>query len=233
MQYVCVALLGRWGFEDRGGLEKNESGVDWRERQSEERGESRRRREGGEGNVQMGETQEKEKKKKKDVKMKMKMTTKKSIWARAKFGFLITTSFRFTGTSNEVKNVPRFSSRDPDYIPSRQEFLRQKAAMAFTCYLVLDLFSLFSSDPAANATNYSAEMIPIFARVSQVSSQEVIRRLVTTFGAGFAAYCVQLGVQSVVAFVDVGLGMSEVQQWRPLLGSTREAYIVNRGPVPH
>lgn len=164
---------------------------------------------------------------------KLKMKTKNSIWARAKLGFLITTSFRFTGTPYEVKNVPHFSSRDPSYIPSRREFLRQKAITALTCYLILNLFSLFSSDPATNAAaaaaaNYSPAMIPIFARLSQVSSQELIKRLITTLGAGFGAYCFQLGVHSFVAFLDVGLGMSEVRYWRPLFGSLKEAYTVRR-----
>lgn len=152
---------------------------------------------------------------------------KQTILLRGKFGLLVATSFRYSGTPYEVKNVPRFSSRDPSYIPSRFEFLRKKAAIALTCYLVLDLFGLFL-DPAANAAIFSPEMIPFFARLDQVSSQEVIKRLVTTLGVGISIYCVQLGVQSIVAFLDVGLGISEVQHWRPLFGSPKEAYTVRR-----
>jgi hypothetical protein len=91
----------------------------------------------------------------------------------------------------------------------------------------LDLFGLFS-DPTTNAASFSPEMIPFFARLDQVSSQEVIRRLVTTLGVGFGVYCVELGVHSIVAFLDVGLGISEVQQWRPLFGSLKDAYTVRR-----
>lgn len=135
---------------------------------------------------------------------------KKSIWSRGQFGLLIATSFRYSGTSYEVKNVPRFSSGDVDYVPSRFEFLRQKAVTALICYLVLDQFGLFS-DPAANAASFSPEMIPFFARLGHVSSQEVMERLVTTLGAGIGIYCIQLGVQSIVAFLDVDLGISDVQ----------------------
>ena len=209
-QYISVALLSRWSFEGRGLLIVSAD--------SKAQDSKTNRSEGCERKIQVWKTQ---KDRKKDVELR------NSIWARVKFGFLIATAFRFTDTPYEVKNVPRFSSRDPDYIPSRREFLRQRVVIALACYLVLDLFGLFSSS-AANATNFSPEMVPIFARLDQVSGQEVIKRLVATLGAGFGAYCVQLGVQSVVAFLDVGLGMSDVQHWRPLFGSPKEAYTVRR-----
>ncbi len=197
LQYINVALLSKWSFENHGPLM-----------------------------VAPSTSQEfKAKDDSGDTKSQKDVTN--SIWSRGKFGLLTATSFRHSGTSYEVKNVPRFSSRDPSYIPSRWEFLRQKAATALTCYLVLDLFGLFS-DPTTNAASFSPEMIPFFARLDQVSSQEVIRRLVTTLGVGFGVYCVELGVHSIVAFLDVGLGISEVQQWRPLFGSLKDAYTVRR-----
>lgn len=180
-QYISTALLSRWSFETHGSTMLAPSG-------SQE--------------MKNSDDSKSQEWKQKDV--------KNSVWSRGKFGLLVATSFRYSGTSYEVKNVPRFSSQDPKYTPSRSVFLRQRAAMALICYLVLDLFSL-CSDPAANAASFAPEMIPFFARLGHISGQELIKRLFTTLGTGFGVYCCQLGVQSIVAFLDVGLGISKVQ----------------------
>ncbi|MCJ1422995.1 hypothetical protein MMC29_000876 [Sticta canariensis] len=150
-----------------------------------------------------------------------------TLGARLKFGFLAATSFRYSGTPYEVRNVPRFSAQDPNFAPSRKEFLRRKAITILICCLALDFLNL-GADPESNAINLSPERVPLFTRLSDVTGQELIMRLFVTLGFGAGVYIFQTGIQSIFALVDVGLGLSEVKSWRPLFGSPWDAYTVRR-----
>ena len=150
-----------------------------------------------------------------------------TLGARLKFGFLAATSFRYSGMPYEVRNVPRFSAQDPNFVPSRKEFLRRKAITILICYLVLDFLSL-GADPESNAINFSPKRVPLFTRLGDVTGQELIMRLFVTLGFGAGVYSFQTGIQSIFALVDVGLGLSEVKSWRPMFGSPWDAYTVRR-----
>lgn len=150
-----------------------------------------------------------------------------TLGARLKFGFLAATSFRYSGTPYEVRNVPRFSAQDSNFVPSRKEFLRRKAITILICYLVLDFLSL-GADPESNAINFSPEMVPVFTRLGDVTGQQLIMRLFVTLGFGAGVYSFQTGIQSIFALVDVGLGLNEVKSWRPMFGSPWDAYTVRR-----
>ena len=146
---------------------------------------------------------------------------------RLKFGFLVATSFRLSGTPYEVKNVPRFSIQNPNYVPSRRLFLLQKAITILICYLVLDLLSL-GADPETNKSNFSPDLIPLLTRPGNVSGKQLAMRLFATLGFGIGVYCTQQGCHSIAAFLDVGLGFSETKSWRPVFGSLGDAYTVRR-----
>ena len=150
-----------------------------------------------------------------------------TLGARLKFGFLAATSFRYCGMPYEVRNVPRFSAQDPDFVPSKKEFLRRKAITVLICYLVLDLFSL-GADPESNAINLSPQLVPLFTRLGDVTGQQLIMRLFVTLGWGAGIYTFQTGVQSLFALIGVGLGLNEVKSWRPMFGSPWDAYTLRR-----
>ncbi|MCJ1267838.1 hypothetical protein MMC22_007724 [Lobaria immixta] len=156
-----------------------------------------------------------------------KNTAGELLGARLKFGFLAATSFRHTDTPYEVKNVPHFSAQDPNYVPSRTEFLRRKVITILICYLVLDLLSL-DADAETNSINFSPEKIPLFTRLGDVTGKELLMRLFATLGFGACVYIFQTGVQSIFALLDVGLGMNEVKSWRPMFGPPRDAYTLRR-----
>lgn len=62
-----------------------------------------------------------------------------TLLARIRWGWYILWSFRQVNSPYEVRNVPRFASSNPHYIPSRRQFVLQQAMSATTCYLLLDL----------------------------------------------------------------------------------------------
>ena len=148
------------------------------------------------------------------------------VLARARFGWIVTTSFRWSGTAYEVKNVPPFLSHDPKCVPSRAVFLRHNITTILTCFLVLDILSL-GTDPEKKPL-FSPIQIPFFRRLHELSWEQAMMRLFGTLGAGIGVYCSQNGMHSIFALLDVFLMRSEIKSWRPLFGSLADAYTVRR-----
>jgi len=75
-------------------------------------------------------------------------------WDRLRFGYHAAVSTRNLGTAFEVPGAPYFSPKEPNYVPSRATFLRRKAMLLLSCYLILDLFTL-ASQPDQNPVLYN------------------------------------------------------------------------------
>ena len=197
LQYMSTALLSRWSFDVGGPKTVSTS-------QSSKPGRNNQ-----------------------PIEAQVFNNSSKTLWLRLKFGVLVATSFRWSGTPYEVKNVPRSSTQDPRYIPSQNVFLLQKAATMLICYLALDLLSL-GADPKINKTNFSPNLIPLFERIGDVTAQQLMIRLFAMLGFGIGVYCVQQFCHSLAAFIDVALRFNKPESWRPLFGSLWDAYTVRR-----
>jgi hypothetical protein len=87
---------------------------------------------------------------------------------RFPFGFNSLCSFRDVDTPYEVKNVARFSSKDPDTIPSRTKFLTGVFLTFCLFYLIIDLAEL-PQPPENTAEIFSLTKIHVFPRLSAIS----------------------------------------------------------------
>ncbi|KAM5449419.1 hypothetical protein MaudCBS49596_004900 [Microsporum audouinii] len=148
---------------------------------------------------------------------------KDSAWERLKFGLGAVCSFRHIGTPYQVRNVPSFSDRDPEYIPSRPRFLLRTGLIFAASYLILDLVT-FQVDTEVNLKFFSPRNIPFFARLRVISGEEIVMRIFGTIASGLTVTCVQRGSYSLVAFLSVLLGISEPQEWPPYYGSLSQAF---------
>lgn len=155
------------------------------------------------------------------------LTTAQSFWRQLQFGISAASSFRWSGTKRQVKNVPYFSAIDPSYVPSRATFLRQTATKILACYLVIDLLGL-GNDEGMNRANFDSSKIPFLTRLNEISLAESIMRYSATVGAGVGIYCSQDCLQSMLAFVTVALGFSRIEDWRPRFGALGDAYSIRR-----
>lgn len=149
------------------------------------------------------------------------------VWIRLQFGISAASSFRWSGTKRQVKNVPHFSASDPSYVPSRATFLRQTATKIVACYLVIDLLGL-GNDEGMNVANFDSSKIPFLTRLNEIPLAELVTRCSATIGAGVGIYCSQDCLQSMLAFVTVALGLSKVEDWRPRFGAVGDAYSIRR-----
>lgn len=201
LHYLSTAVLSRWSFDKQGPSPINAAPV---ERQSAQSGtiisgKPGRKRSAGGG-------------------------LRATFWDRLKFGFQVATSFRYIGTPYQARNVPHFSASDPSYVPSRSNFLSRKAIIFLISFAVLDLINLGADPPL----DFSPETIPLFTRVSHVTGQQLLTRLMTTLGYGIAVCSFQQLIHSIAALIDMGFGFSKVESWRPLFGSLEEAYTLRR-----
>jgi hypothetical protein len=146
---------------------------------------------------------------------------------RLGFGIHLTLASRHLNTPWQVKNVPHFSTGDPQYIPSRGTFIRRNAVAVLVYYFILDISS-FGVNPETNSVLFDSQKVPFFARLSHVSAKEIAIRIISSLTLWVTIYCVTNMGYNILGIIAVGTGVSPVSAWRPPFGSVADAYTVRR-----
>ena len=133
-------------------------------------------------------------------------------------------NYRFIGTPWEVPNVPAFSKSDPDYVPSKRQFLWSSLCAVMLSLFLLDCTSLMSAPPEEIGVLFSKEREGFFSRLGSVTVEEVPTRLITIFMASLCIYLLFQVIYCTTAFIMVGLRLSDLRTWRPLYGSVGDAW---------
>jgi hypothetical protein len=150
-----------------------------------------------------------------------------TVLDRLIFGIHLTLTSRHVNTPWQVKNVPPFSPHDPHYTPFRAVFLRRNAIAALLYYLTLDITS-FGVNPESNAVLFAAQKVPFFARLGQLTAEEIAVRVFSSVMLWVSIYCITSMGYSILGVIAVGMGVSQVETWRPPFGRVAEAYTVRR-----
>lgn len=144
---------------------------------------------------------------------------------RFRFGYFVFFSYRNVGTPYMVKGTPEFSTKDPNYVPSRREFLFRGATLIILAILALDLASLAAQPLEYNKVAFSVEAVPIFRGSSEnLKMEKLVVRSATVLGFWLVQYLVINGIISLFSFIHVALGIEDVQLYRPNFGPIREAH---------
>jgi len=204
--YIEVALLSRWSYEARGPnspiLHEIGAHGSAKKEKSSSRKNSRKNSSSLKANPREG-----------------------TVWNRFCFGFNGMISFRDIDTPFEVKNVPHFSKADPKYVPSRPKFMIWAILRFLACYLVLDIIE--SQPPPPNVAQiFSLDSIPVFRRINEISIEEALTRTISSLIFWTMVYALLNAQHAFFAIVTVGLGLTVVKAWRPLMGSLSETYTI-------
>lgn len=146
---------------------------------------------------------------------------------RLRFGFHVSLQTRFPATEWPVKNIPPFSTKNPGYIPGKAEFLRAKIIKWVFFVLILDLRSLVGND-VNNTITFSSERVPFFTRLTSVSREELIVRILGISGYWIIQTVIIEVIFDTLAIVEVALGLNPVNTWPPVFGSISDSYSIRQ-----
>lgn len=145
--------------------------------------------------------------------------------SRLRFTYDMLCSPRSVGKPWQVKNVPRFSSSDPSYVPSRRAFLLHVFALSVLCFLIFDILS---SQPPPNARLVAATQQPFFGRISDVTLEELIFRVASSLGYWISAAAYLSLLTYICAFFAVASGLDKPVDWPSNFDSPTTAYSVRQ-----
>ena len=145
-----------------------------------------------------------------------------SFGTRFKYGLDIGNSQRGMGLPWQVKNVPQFSSRDPNYVPTRYQFLARKFLTVVVCWVAHDIF--IDVQLKLNRVLMFPGYVPFLARLSRVSREEVIVRVISSISYWIVQYCMIQFFYGLAAIMSVSQNPKDLKLWRPLFGSFSDAY---------
>ena len=143
--------------------------------------------------------------------------------SRIAFGWDAMTNARGVGKPYPVRNLPLFSSSNPSYVPRRSWFLARTVAITVALYLTLDVLDSFS-DPLTARKFFSNANIPLFYGLDNITGEKLSIRIVSIVIAGIGLIAVQRGVYGIIAFLSVGLRLTEPAQWPPFYGPYSNLY---------
>jgi hypothetical protein len=139
---------------------------------------------------------------------------------------LLPCTSRYVGTPWVCKRIPPFSTKDAAYTPSRRSFLLKSLATFVLTYGFIDLPNLLPPPDVEELFPVAKEAL--FARLSEVTPDELITRTLLVFSQSLATYCYLAAISSFLAVVTVGLRMLPVEAWPPLFGPMEESYSIRR-----
>jgi hypothetical protein len=142
-----------------------------------------------------------------------------------KWAWDVVFNFRAVGTPRAVKNMPKFSNSDQDYVPSRATFLLKRGTAVIGTYLVLDFLT---SQPQPELNSFIAEKAGQFSGFSRLSVEDIIARMLTT-----TVFWVSLRLTIAIFYngfslIPVALMVHDPADWPPYFGSVLSAYSIRK-----
>ncbi|KAF1996802.1 hypothetical protein P154DRAFT_622999 [Amniculicola lignicola CBS 123094] len=139
---------------------------------------------------------------------------------RFKFGYYSTFSFRSVNTPSEVRNTPAFPNNE---VPDKHNFLTSQYLILLACILTVDI-SAFLFTPSNPSVLFAQDKIPVFSRLEALKRDEIVLRVVSTAVYWVNMHAIAQVVTSLAAVVAIECKLGEIKEWRPLYGPVSSAY---------
>jgi hypothetical protein len=136
-------------------------------------------------------------------------------------------NFRNINTEWTIRTVPTFSSRLPEYVPNKKDFVKRRFLQVLLTYLTLD--AVFTSLPPPNPSIDIPEHKQLFfSRLHDVTFEEIIARPITVLLPALSIYGIFNIPYNIASIFSVLFCGGEPGDWPPLFGNFREAYTLRR-----
>lgn len=124
-----------------------------------------------------------------------------------------------------IKDLPPFHVGDPEYIPTKADFLMQRT---WTVVWTMGGLLLFRNHSLGlYLADFQSPKHQIVRRLTDVSAREWLVLLQTAFTGWFMPYAFLTAAHSIVSVFAVACGDAPAN-WRPLFGRIQEAYTLQR-----
>ena len=144
--------------------------------------------------------------------------------SRFSFGQKVSGTVRGEGTSWEVKDVPHFSSGDPQWIPSPIVFIVWRLAIIVSCFFLNEY--VMDARLAVDHELMLPSHVPFLTRIGEITQDEVVARLIVGVCTWTSGYCLIQILFACPALIAVCFKPSAVALCRPAFGSIQDAYTV-------
>ncbi|KAK6343838.1 hypothetical protein TWF696_007494 [Orbilia brochopaga] len=135
---------------------------------------------------------------------------------------------RGINTPYQIKNVPAFDSKKPDWVPSRRRFLLTNTMWLFALYAVQDLLYSQELSVADEIRFLGVDCENFFIRNPQdgpITSDQLGYRVAITMLVWSLLIPLAVNLQyTFLSLVAVGTGLSEPRNWPPAFGAARDSY---------
>ena len=142
--------------------------------------------------------------------------------SRFSFGQAVSGTVRGEGTSWEVKDLPHFSSDDPQWVPSPIVFIVWKLAIIVSCSFLNEY--VMDARLAVDHDLMLPSRVPFLTRIGEITQDEVVARLIVGVGTWTSGYCLMQILFGCPTLIAVCFKPSAVALCRPAFGSIQDAY---------
>ena len=144
--------------------------------------------------------------------------------SRIDFGSDVSGLARGIGHFWQVKNVPHFSTQNPNLVPSVVAFVLVQGVAVVACYFIhnLTVAVTFNLDLHLLDSKY----IPLLSRLQDVATLEVMTRFVASIGYWILQYTLLQFHYSLFGLTAVVSNPKYIQLWRPIFGNPADAYTI-------
>jgi hypothetical protein len=131
-------------------------------------------------------------------------------------------------TASQVKNVPPFNPKMPEQIPSLRSFLLFRAVRFSLLYLLLEFMTSQHIPDVESKFARGKERILTRILARQFSLADMGETVGVVAGFWVCSFFMIMMTYDFFSLVGVSLGINQVADWPPIMGSVKEIYSVRR-----
>lgn len=148
-----------------------------------------------------------------------------SSWTAIGWAHRVVFSYRAIGLPKQTPNIPKWSNKDPSYVPSRTSFLVRRGLAITGAFLFIDFLS---HQPKSNPEDFSAEKALLFPPAHVIDGALIGTRIFSTL-LWWTILRLNIGLfYNLFSWFGVATFLTKPADWPPYFGSVLDSYNLRR-----
>ncbi|KAF1976210.1 hypothetical protein BU23DRAFT_456274 [Bimuria novae-zelandiae CBS 107.79] len=146
-------------------------------------------------------------------------------WRAIGWAHRVVFSYRAIGLPKQTPNIPKWSNKDPSYVPSRTSFLARRGIAVVGAFLVIDFLS---HQPKPDPEDFSAEKALLFPPAHTLNGATIGTRIFSTV-LWWTILRLNIGLfYNLFSWFGVATFLTSPADWPPYFGSVFDSYNLRR-----